>query len=154
MFFRRVSINHPTDTATLEIAEKRGGDPQLVVVVQFSRTADGEPVATGISVHRTPGPNGEPRPLSPRELQRLPLTRIRDAMLEVARNPTAATLVGERTRLEVPKGRPERGKSAAFYKEIADAYRRCKLENRSPAKAIAKIKRVDENTVDTWIHRA
>jgi hypothetical protein len=154
VLFRRVSYNQPADTATLEIADRRGGDPELIVQVQFTRTADGDPVTTGIAVYRTLTADGEPRPLSPRELQRLPLTRIRDAMLEVAHNPTGATLVGQRERLQVPKGRPERGKATSFYKEISDAYRQCKRENRSPAKTIAKLKRVDENTVYTWIHRA
>lgn len=154
MFFTSVSYNEPTDTATVEVAEKRGSDPEYVVQVQFTRTADGDPVVTGIAVYRTLMADGTPRPLAPRDMQRLPLTRIRDAMLEVAHNPTAATLIGQRERLHVPKGRPERGKAAGFYKEIAAAYKQCVRESRSPAKEIARLKRVDENTVYTWIHRA
>lgn len=152
MHLRAVSYNLPTDTATVELAERRGGEAEFVVGVVFNRNAEADPVAVGITVTRTPGGVGAPRPLSPRDVQRLPLTRIRDAMLEVARNPT--TLIDEFARLQVPKGRPERGKSTAFYKEIADTYRTCKLKGLSPAKEIAKIKRVDENRVYTWIHRA
>lgn len=154
MIFRRVSYDQPSDTATVELAEKRGADVKLVVQVQFTRTAEGEPVTTGIAVYRALTAKGEPRPLSPRDVQRLPLTRVRDAMLEVARNPTGATLIGQHERLRVPKGRPERGRAASFYKEIAASYRQATEQGRSPAKTIARAKRVDENTVYTWIHRA
>jgi hypothetical protein len=55
----------------------------------------------------------------------------------------------------VPRGRPERGKSAAFYKEVADAHRQLSAATgRSPVKEIARRKRVSENTVHQWVHRA
>ena len=54
----------------------------------------------------------------------------------------------------VPRGRPQRGRSTGFYKEIARAHRQFSLDNRSPVKAIATRKRVSENTVHQWIHRA
>jgi hypothetical protein len=54
----------------------------------------------------------------------------------------------------VPRVRPQRGKAASFYKEIADAYRQLAASGVSPVKEIARRKRVSENTVHQWVHRA
>jgi hypothetical protein len=54
----------------------------------------------------------------------------------------------------VPRGRPQRGKSASFYKEIGDAYRNLAASGASPVKEIARRKSVSENTVHQWVHRA
>jgi hypothetical protein len=56
----------------------------------------------------------------------------------------------------VPHGRPKRGKSASFYKQLADSYRELAFTGAgaSPVKEIARRKRVSENTVHQWIYRA
>jgi hypothetical protein len=54
----------------------------------------------------------------------------------------------------IPRGRPTRGTSAAFYKELADSHRNFSARGESPVKAIARRKRVSENTVHQWVHRA
>jgi hypothetical protein len=54
----------------------------------------------------------------------------------------------------VPRGRPERGKSAGFYKDIAVSHRKFAAAGKSPVKEIARRKRVSENTVHQWVHRA
>jgi hypothetical protein len=60
----------------------------------------------------------------------------------------------EAGRVLFPRGRPERGKSVDFYRELGRAYRELELRGQSPAKAIARGKRVPENTVHQWVHRA
>jgi hypothetical protein len=57
-------------------------------------------------------------------------------------------------RILVPRGRPQRGRSASFYREIADSHRNFTLADLSPVKEIARRKRVSENTVHQWVHRA
>jgi hypothetical protein len=56
----------------------------------------------------------------------------------------------------VPRGRPRRGKAASFYKEVANSYRELAYTGTgaSPVKEIARRKRVSENTVHQWVHRA
>jgi hypothetical protein len=54
----------------------------------------------------------------------------------------------------IPRGRPRRGKAASFYKEIAEAYRKLAADGVPPVKEIARRKRVSENTVHQWVHRA
>jgi hypothetical protein len=178
-------IRYSPEGGIVTIEFEPGSDPEHLAQVQIRwDVADGElvPVATGIMVYRTPGPDGEFRPVMPRDVQRLPLTKIRDAALITASTyegedgkPSLEQALAEREKrrrvdrkqaryagpgqemygkIRVPRGRPERGKSLPFYKEIAEAYRDCKVQGRSPAKTIAQRKHVDENTVYTWIHRA
>ena len=54
----------------------------------------------------------------------------------------------------VPRGRPRRDKSLAFYREILQACRDFEKQGKSPAKEIARIKGVPVNTVYQWRHRA
>jgi hypothetical protein len=54
----------------------------------------------------------------------------------------------------LPRGRPRRGKAASFYKEIATSHRAFAAAGLSPVKEIARRKRVSENTVHQWVHRA
>jgi hypothetical protein len=137
----------PTLTVTLELADPA----DYVVAVEFAREGL---VPTEISVRRAPDADGKPRAVSAREIARLPLTRIRDAALEIARNPSGEQLLETLELPRVPPGHPERGKAVAFYREIADFYRAAKSKGISPAKEIARRKRVDTNTVYTWVHRA
>jgi hypothetical protein len=54
----------------------------------------------------------------------------------------------------VPRGRPRRGRTTSFYREIATAYREFEKQGKSPAREIARRKGVSVNTVYQWIHRA
>jgi hypothetical protein len=54
----------------------------------------------------------------------------------------------------VPRGRPKRGKSASFYKDIGKNHREFAAMGLSPVKEIGRRKRVSENTVHQWVHRA
>jgi hypothetical protein len=126
----------------------------------------------------------EERPhVSPRDVQRLPLARIVRAAIAAANSAerpviesTGKPAVSETARLFadesaepwkgdppwaeaarkilVPRGRPERGKSAKFYKDLADSHRAFALAGKSPVKEIARRKGVSENTVHQWVHRA
>jgi hypothetical protein len=129
------------------------------------------------------GWSGERTHVSSRDIQRLPLSRIIRAALAAAataEQPAKTTsLPGapafelvydpgdeprwrdagpewarDARRILTPRGRPRRGKSAAFYKELAESHRRFSAAGKSPVKEIARRKRVSENTVHQWVHRA
>jgi hypothetical protein len=62
--------------------------------------------------------------------------------------------VAEARKVLLPRGRPQRGKSTAFYEDIAAADREYQLKGLSPAKEIARRKGVSENTAHQWLYRA
>jgi hypothetical protein len=112
----------------------------------------------------------DPLPVSVRDMKRLPLASyVRAAVALVSAQVAAAEQI-ERTgepavvdraafdeallRVGAPRGHPQRGRSAAFYKEIADAHRAFSARGKRPAVEIAKRKGVDRNLVDQWIFRA
>jgi hypothetical protein len=126
--------------------------------------------------------SAEQRPhVSPRDVQRLPLARIVRAATAAA-NSAERPVLGEKPavsstaqlfpdesgepwtgdppwaeaarKILVPRGGPQRGKSTQFYKEIARSYRDFALAGMSPVREIARRKRVSENTVHQWVHRA
>jgi hypothetical protein len=66
--------------------------------------------------------------------------------------PEAQPLVDAR-KILLPRGRPQRGRSVDFYRELAKSYRNLELAGLSPVKEIARRKRVSENTVHQWVHR-
>jgi hypothetical protein len=113
-----------------------------------------------------------PVSVSPRDVRRMPLSTLVEGAValltrEIA-DPTAPNVVGhqqkgayildlvagERTAARVPRGRPERGHSTDFYRDLARAYSELAAANVRPVPEIARRKRVDENTVHQWIHRA
>jgi hypothetical protein len=144
------------------------GDKPYVVTVGFVRPALGDvPVPVEVTIRRTfpvsnqayrPGfvEGTEPGPLSARDVRRLPLDRlVRAAAATADRGPSESH--NEVSKILVPPGRPEGGeRSIAFYKGIADAYREFQQRKplESPAKLIARQKRVPVNTVHQWIFRA
>jgi hypothetical protein len=147
-----VTVKPDLGTVTVELGDELDYCVEVEIRNNLSDSGELEPVAAGINVHRWPDEGGRYRAVAPREIQRLPLTRIRDAALIAWRGGGDWPALDDK--LRVPQGRPEKGRSTPFYKEIADSYRQCKAQGVSPAKTIAKRKRVDENTVYTWIHRA
>jgi hypothetical protein len=148
---------------------EKGAD--YVVSVQVKYDDDGA-YATGVAVRRDPlvGYKGGRTEVSPREVKRLPLARIIGAALAYAdvlgkplpRKPRAGEQMPELVaaekilspRIRAPRGRPQRGGSAKFYKQIAEAYRQAAAAGLNPIKEIARQNGAPENTVHQWIHRA
>ena len=141
---------------------------KYVVSVEVSLDEGGSPFVTGLTVRNTVGR------VSPREVQRLPLAKF---MLAATNAVAAAERAGNFGTAEVaplfldslsegqswpyaardilvPRGRPQRGKSTKFYRDIANSYRDFATAGESPVRAIARRKRAPENTVHQWIHRA
>lgn len=119
--------------------------------------------------------------VSPRDVQRLPLARIVRAALAAASSaerpnlatgkpaassvarifaedgitpPQEAAWAQVAQRVLLPRGRPQRGKSVDFYRELANSYRALARTGVSPPKVIARRKRVSTNTVYQWLYRA
>ncbi len=137
-----------------------------VVTVGFVRPRPEDvPVPVEVTIRRafpvsevdsSSGFKSEPAPLSAREVRRLPLDRIvRAATAAADRGPVVSA--SEISKVLIPRGRPTGGeRSIKFYKEIADAYREIQQldPDESPARVIARRKRVPENTVHQWIYKA
>jgi hypothetical protein len=135
-----------------------------VVTVGFARSdADDVPVPVEVTIRLTfPvsetgrgfAEGTEPRSLSTRDVRRLPLDRIvRAATAAADAGPVEA--LAEISKSLVPPGRPAGGeRSVVFYKGIAEAYRQLTEQQKSPAKEIARRKRVSENTAHQWIYKA
>ena len=126
---------------TVNIAPQRVGD-------EFA------PRVSSITIKADP-----PASVSPRDVRRMRLsTYIEAAVALIAYSPNArdraktAREILAQTR--VPRGRPERGRSTDFYRDLARAYQELAAANVRPVPEIARRKRVDENTVHQWIHRA
>jgi hypothetical protein len=132
------------------------------------------PVVTGISVrprvpmkakgkraafeHEAEWPEDvEPLPLSLRDVRRLPLDRIATAALvavrQYAEEPSPDRFDPVSEALSVP-GRPRGRNKERFYKAVAELHRSWTLKGLSPAKELARRKRVSENTAHQWIYKA
>jgi hypothetical protein len=107
----------------------------------------------------------EPRPVSPRDVRRLPLgsyVRAAQAIASARFFPVEdyAEDVEKARRILLPRGRPQRGKGTKFYEEIARAYEQLAARGKNPAVEIAKRKsrelgeEISTNTVHQWIFRA
>jgi hypothetical protein len=155
-----------------EIFEIGLSEQPYEVSVELRRDPEGDPFVTGITVRRwqvklqgvdDPDDPDELR-VSPRDVRRLPLSRIVEAALVASSEPMAeGNWLGDEGRPQlpddlksvlVPRGRPQRGKATGFYREIADSYRGYVKAGKSPVKEIARRKRVSENTVHQWVYRA
>jgi hypothetical protein len=64
-----------------------------------------------------------------------------------------AEFVEDARRILMPRGRPQRGKSVEFYRDLAETHRAAARAGKSPAKEIARRKGVSANTAHQWIHR-
>jgi hypothetical protein len=148
--------------------------PKYAVDVELRLDAFDEPVVTGVVVRRSvpmkakgkrasfdPGAEWpedvEPLPLSLRDVRRLPLDRIATAALVAVRqfseSPSPDRMLPVAEALRLP-GRPVGRNKERFYTTVAKLYRMYALQNRSPAKEIAKRKQVSENTAHQWIYKA
>lgn len=109
--------------------------------------------------------------VSPREVRRLPLSDVVEASilaatisfategpysLDTAALSRARSKLAETARrVAMPRGRPQRGRSAKWYLDLLATYREMEAQGiRAPAALIAKRKGVDPNLVHQWIHRA
>jgi hypothetical protein len=142
-------------------------DP-YVVEVELVRDSAGSLVPVGVAVRRTfstsrrkkgrryPFAEGTaPEPIVAVDLRRIPMGRaIRAALNAVGQPFPTDERHDELDRILVPRGRPRRGRSAKFYREILEAVSYCEQRGLSPAKEIARRKSESENLVHQWIHVA
>jgi hypothetical protein len=167
------------------------------------RSDENGPFVVGVSVRRdwATGYRGEREPLSPREIQRLPLARFMNAALAFAARtprpdphdpqygrpldpepggrigPADHRLESERwfslgasdlfykvvgiptegivaaDKVLAPRGRPRRGHSIDFYRQLGKWVDQVTQEGKRPAREIARRYSVSENTAYQWIHR-
>jgi hypothetical protein len=153
-------------------------DGEYQVSVEFTRDSEGKPVPTGLRVQKAvpmdPQPelepqgdvymfaaervaprwSKEPEAVSAREIRRLPLTAYVEAAVAYVSSGGRFEALERLREIHLPRGLPERGRSAGFYREIADAYRQLRAQGKRPVPEIARRKRVDENTVHQWVYRA
>jgi hypothetical protein len=139
--------------------EMKRGEPGLVhveladapytVTVEVRPSPHGGHYASAVSV-RCSGKIHVP--ISPREVRRLPLASVVDAALTIVDGGDPRRTMDKK--LRAPSGRPQRGRSAKFYKEFAEEYRKFKADGFSPAQEIARRKGVDPNTVHQWAFQA
>lgn len=138
---------------TVGFVRPRPGDVPVPVEVTIRRTfpVSDEPYRPPSFAEGT-----EPAPFSARDVRRLPLDRIVRAATAVADHGPLDP-ASEVPKVLLPRGRPTGGeRSIKFYKEVADAYRQIQFAqpDKSPAREIARRKRVPENTVHQWIYKA
>jgi len=101
--------------------------------------------------------DAKPVPISLRDVRRLPLDRIATAAVTAVRqlmaepSPDRMAPLAEALSLQ---GRPTGGNKVKFYAAIADHHRMYTKAGRSPAKEIARRKRVSENLAHQWIFQA
>jgi ATP-dependent DNA ligase len=144
-------------------------DHPYVVDVEFARlTPEGELVPVGVAVRRAfptkrkkKGKNysfvegADLEPVSAVDLREIPFGRvIRAATAAVRRPEPTDERHDELERILVPPGRPKRGRSVKFYCELLKAAREFEQRSLSPAKEIARRKKVSENLVYQWLHVA
>ncbi len=141
-------------------------DSPYVVDVEVASDEDGAHYLTGIatrsgvptSASGTPDDpwleGAEYDPVSPRDAQRLPLSRYARAALAIVNDPLTEEGRQEARRILVPRGRPSRRRGAAFYRELLRAARDLEEQGILPVPEIARRKQVSENLVHQWLHRA
>jgi hypothetical protein len=143
-------------------------DAPYDVWVGFTRDRNDEPVPVEVTIRRTfptsttkrdgkyqLAEGVEPEPVSAVDLRQIPLARVmRAALVAKKRDGLSDERHDELDRILVPRGRPQRGRSAPFYRELLAAARRLEQGGVSPANEIARRKRVSPNLVNQWLHVA
>jgi hypothetical protein len=141
-------------------------DASYVVDVEIAMEESEKTYVTGIAVRSgvPTSPSGTPQdpwlkgadyePVVARDVQRLPLTRYVRAALAIVNDPFTAEGRQEAGRILVPKGRPSRGRGAEFYRDLLATARQLEEQGIRPVPEIARRKRVSENLVHQWLHRA
>lgn len=141
-------------------------DSPYVVDIEVDTDDEGEPSVTGIAVRAglSTTPDGTPEDpwleggwfdaVVPRDVQRMPLATYARAALAKVRDPFTEEGRQELRRILVPPGRPRRGRGGGFYREILQTARQLEEQGIRPVRQIARRKRVTENVVHQWLHRA
>jgi hypothetical protein len=142
--------------------------------VEVMEGNDGSYDVTGISVRATtptsPGgtlenpwlEGGQFDPIVARDVQRLPLTQYTRAAIAIIKsNRPFSTEHAERIakrivaeRIVMPRGRPSKGVGPEFYLELLAVAKELEKQGIRPVPEIAKRKRVNQNLVHQWLHRA
>lgn len=110
-----------------------------------------------------------PRPLSSRDVRRMPLATLIEAAVALG-NSWRELGLGEPSaegrewpsdedwrrlrRARVPRGRPQRGDGASFYRGLAKAHRALVAQGKKPSIEIARANDVSPVTARQWIFRA
>ena len=146
----RFAPGHASYVVDVEIATEEGGKTALIGIAVRS----GIPTSPA-GTPKDPWLEGaEYEPVVPREVQRLPLGRYARAGLAIANDPFTAEGRREIQRILVPKGRPSRGRGAEFYLDLLATARSLEEQGIRPVPEIARRKKVSENLVHQWLHRA
>jgi hypothetical protein len=137
-----------------------------LIDVEMAMDSDGMVFVTGYGIRSgvptsTSGTKLDPwmegaevEPVSPRDVQRISLSRFARAALALASDPLAPQGRQEAERLLMPRGLPSNGVGAEFYQELLQTARRLERQGVAPVAEIARRKRVDANVVHQWLHRA
>jgi len=56
--------------------------------------------------------------------------------------------------VKLPRGRPRRGRSEEFYRQVDEAAKKLQEQGIAPVREIARRKRVSQNLVNQWLFRA
>lgn len=118
----------------------------------FASTAEKPPPLALLPEEIAAGRTVPPRPFDPRVEVEVTYYLGSEPPEERGFSPDPQPLV-EARKILLPRGRPKRGKSVEFYRDLAKSYRSFELAGLSPVKEIARRKRVSENTVHQWVHR-
>jgi hypothetical protein len=144
-------------------------DAPYVVDVGFARDSEGEPVPVEVTVRRTLPMNAHKRdgeyrftddadlePVSAVDLRAIPFGQVLRAALVAKKRPELSDeRHAELDKILLPRGRPKRGRSEAFYRKLLAAAQQLEVAERgSSVKEIARRKRVSPNLVHQWLHVA
>jgi hypothetical protein len=143
-------------------------DAPYVVDVGFTRDSAGEPVPVEVTVRRTFPTSTSKRdgefqfaegtelePAAAVDLREIPFGTVIRAALAAKRRPELSDeRHAELDRILLPRGRPKRGRSATFYRELAAAADHFEQRGLSSATEIARRKGVSPNLVHQWLHVA
>jgi hypothetical protein len=163
----RKKLRWPTD-ATDVVRIWDYDDQPYTVDVELLDDGEGVKVVTGISIRRNfpcePIPrygapvsfsaDAELKPLSTRDVRRLPLDRIVAAALTAAtERPGGKERYQQLKKTLSGRSRPDIGKTPSEWRRIEQAYRKAVAEGKSPAVEIAAKWDVKRNVADQWIYR-
>lgn len=133
--------------------------------VEIAYDDDGKYYVTGIVVRsgsptspsgtqQDPWLDGEYEPVVPRDVQRLPLTTYQRAALAIVKDPLTGEGRREMKEILVPRGRPADQPGPEFYADLLATARELEAQSVRPVPEIARRKRVTQNVVHQWLHRA
>lgn len=142
-------------------------DAPYAIDVEFVRDSDGNLVPVGVSVRRAYPTSRHKQqgryqfaneaalePLLAVDVRQIPFGRVIRAALAAADAELEDDISADVDRILVPRGRPQRGKSVKFYRDLLKSAHEFRQQGLSPAKEIARRKGVSPNLVHQWLHVA